>query len=615
MLALLLALRAIAALPAPPLLHTIENISHAGPLAELRRFYSAGGEAASFRVFLDSACGLPADWRATWDRPKQWGLTGERNWATKYGAAGFIPRMIDNSPFATADWRQASASVVVLFARQYAGGPAIVQQQCLQRLRARSEAFRATNGSRHFFIFTDSRGPCCLDGKYKDVDFLRHHVIGPHGEPTGGAAAAAAASASAQGKGKGGAWFFRRGHGPKIRCFDPSKDVNIPTPNIHFPRTPYAPKLHALPSPPPSRDLLLFYAGWNYDVRMKLVALYQNDAEVYVRRKVEPDEYVRRMLSARFCPVCGGFSQWTPRLAEALYYECVPVILSPSNLPPFGTVLDWSAFSVRLDPTSTNLARLKGTIKGLDHALLLRGVRAAKAALTYRLDGYTGADMLPLLLHEMWQVARVPIPPVPSVQLLRSDVETEHDYDVGLADTRSQRAHDVFASSTVRHEGVDWECSTKDGYMCSCKKGPNAKKGRAGRRAGGAKDRLLALPSPPAAAAAAAAPAVGAAAPAAGAVAPVRAHTRRPHASLDVERRALRAARAGAGQSRTGAIHALRCRARQPESSPPPGHDYRVPLHRRARRRRRRRRRRHRRHRRRRRRHLRPLAAATAGGR
>lgn len=37
---------------------------------------------------------------------------------------------------------------------------------------------QATNGSRHFFIFTDSRGPCCLDGKYKDVGFLKHHIIG-----------------------------------------------------------------------------------------------------------------------------------------------------------------------------------------------------------------------------------------------------------------------------------------------------------------------------------------------------------------------------------------------------------------------------------------------------
>lgn len=51
-----------------------------------------------------------------------------------------------------------------------------------------------------------------------------------------------------------------------MRCFDASKDVNIPTPNIHFPRTPYAPPLSMRKSV--LRPLLLFYAGWNYKVRL-----------------------------------------------------------------------------------------------------------------------------------------------------------------------------------------------------------------------------------------------------------------------------------------------------------------------------------------------------------
>ena len=147
----------------PPLLHILQNVSHPGALEPLRRFYD--GPASSFRVFIDDACGAPGpDWRRTWASPRQWGLTGEKNWATKYAAAGFLPRMVEQSPFVTPDWRAASASLVVLFARSYAGGPALMQQQCLQRLRQRSAAWRATNGSRHFFIFTDSRGPRCLDG-------------------------------------------------------------------------------------------------------------------------------------------------------------------------------------------------------------------------------------------------------------------------------------------------------------------------------------------------------------------------------------------------------------------------------------------------------------------
>ena len=70
-----------------------------------------------------------------------------------------------------------------------------------------------------------------------------------------------------------------------------------------------------------------------------------------VRQSVPPDDYITHIMQAKFCPVCGGFSQWTPRLAEALYYECVPIILSPMMLPPWSRALDWSKFSVRMEPT------------------------------------------------------------------------------------------------------------------------------------------------------------------------------------------------------------------------------------------------------------------------
>jgi hypothetical protein len=108
------------------------------------------------------------------------------------------------------------------------------------------------------------------------VDFLKHHIIGPHGEPPPRAVEEEEER------------FLRRGHAaPKIRCFDERKDVNIPTPNIHFPRTPFAPPLAAPTSPGRSRSLLLFYAGWNYGTRMELVRMYEKDAEVVVRRRVK----------------------------------------------------------------------------------------------------------------------------------------------------------------------------------------------------------------------------------------------------------------------------------------------------------------------------------------
>ena len=114
-----------------------------------------------------------------------------------------------------------------------------------------------------------------------------------------------------------------------------------------------------------------------------------------------PAEYTKHMLEAKFCPICGGFSQWTPRLAEALYHECVPypypypypdpypysyptpvprtvplalplpltrcvpIIMSQHMLPPFAHLLDWSQFSARLAPR--DLPSLKTFVRGLDH--------------------------------------------------------------------------------------------------------------------------------------------------------------------------------------------------------------------------------------------------------
>ena len=44
---------------------------------------------------------------------------------------------------------------------------------------------------------------------------------------------------------------------------------------------------------------------------MQLVELYKDDPspQIYVRSSVPADEYVTKIRQAKFCPVCGGFSQ------------------------------------------------------------------------------------------------------------------------------------------------------------------------------------------------------------------------------------------------------------------------------------------------------------------
>ena len=440
----------------PHTLWQVRNYSFPDKVRNIEHFYRK--HAPNFKVFIDDACHMPENWYQTYAAPPQWGNAGNSNWASKYAAAGFIPAMIYDSPFVTDDWKQASASLVVLFARQYAAGPAIAQQQCLQRLRERSSAWQATNGSRHFFVFTDSRGPCCLDGKYKDVDFLNHHIIGPHGEVYDDDKP-----------------FFRRGGGPPLRCFDSQKDVNIPTPNIHFPRTGYAKNLHpkSVSSGESPRTLLMFAVGWNYGTRMRLFDIYHNDSEVFVRRKRDYNDYIRHLKIAKFCPVIGGFSQWTPRLAEVMYFDCVPVILTKEWLLPWSDILDWDSFSIRIEPTEANLLGLKDKLKTLDYQKMVKGVRAVKQALWYQLGSYQGTGMLPLLLYQMHYVLSFPQTSQVQVRQTFNDVETDRDYDVGLPNVTQQKAHRVTSRAGLAIVGThgvreDWVCRTPDGYMCFC---------------------------------------------------------------------------------------------------------------------------------------------------
>uniref|UniRef100_A0A7S3AU11 Exostosin GT47 domain-containing protein n=1 Tax=Haptolina ericina TaxID=156174 RepID=A0A7S3AU11_9EUKA len=156
-----------------------------------------------------------------------------------------------------------------------------------------------------------------------------------------------------------------------------------------------------------------------------------------------------------------------PRLAEALYYECVPILLSERMEEPFSQLLDWRLFSARM--TEAQIPSLKKIVLGLDHAKLLRGVKLAKAALEYHVGAYDGADMLPLLLHQMHARLALGPPVLPTnVQLLHSDVETDRDYDANVRNDKTQCAHAVSTASVVLVDGVRWDCVSTDGYQAGC---------------------------------------------------------------------------------------------------------------------------------------------------
>ncbi|KAF3774453.1 putative glycosyltransferase [Nymphaea thermarum] len=56
--------------------------------------------------------------------------------------------------------------------------------------------------------------------------------------------------------------------------------------------------------------------------------------------------YVQHMKSSKFCICPMGYEVNSPRIVEAIYNECVPVIIADNFVLPFDDILNWSEFSV-----------------------------------------------------------------------------------------------------------------------------------------------------------------------------------------------------------------------------------------------------------------------------
>lgn len=101
------------------------------------------------------------------------------------------------------------------------------------------------------------------------------------------------------------------------------------------------------------RPILAFFAG-NMHGRVRPILLKHwndkdDDIRVYgplplrVSRKMT---YIQHMKSSKYCICPMGYEVNSPRIIEAIYYECVPVIIADNFVLPFSEFLDWSAFSV-----------------------------------------------------------------------------------------------------------------------------------------------------------------------------------------------------------------------------------------------------------------------------
>ncbi|KAJ0232985.1 Exostosin family protein [Hirschfeldia incana] len=133
--------------------------------------------------------------------------------------------------------------------------------------------------------------------------------------------------------------------------FVPGKDVSLPETSIRNAGKPL--RYIGNGNRVSQRPILAFFAGKLHGrVRPQLLKHWRNrheDMKIYgplphnVARKMT---YVQHMKSTKYCLCPMGYEVNSPRIVEAIYYECVPVIIADNFVLPFSELLDWSAFSV-----------------------------------------------------------------------------------------------------------------------------------------------------------------------------------------------------------------------------------------------------------------------------
>ncbi|PUZ57646.1 hypothetical protein GQ55_5G447400 [Panicum hallii var. hallii] len=128
------------------------------------------------------------------------------------------------------------------------------------------------------------------------------------------------------------------------------KDVSLPETFLRAPRRP----LRDIGGRPVAqRTILAFFAGQMHGRVRPVLLKYWGDKDADMRiysrlphRITRRRNYVQHMKSSKYCICPMGYEVNSPRIVEAIYYDCVPVIIADNFVLPFDDSLNWSAFSV-----------------------------------------------------------------------------------------------------------------------------------------------------------------------------------------------------------------------------------------------------------------------------
>lgn len=183
------------------------------------------------------------------------------------------------------------------------------------------------------------------------------------------------------------------------------KDVSLPETTIRNPQRP----LRDLGGEPPSkRSILAFFAGgmhgylrpillqqWgNKDPDMKIFGTMHNG-----KGKLN---YAQHMKRSKYCICPRGYEVNSPRVVEAIFYECVPVIISDNFVPPFFEVLNWDSLAVFvLEKDIANLKKILLSIPDERYRQMQLSVKKAQQHFLWH-PRPVKYDIFHMILHSVW---------------------------------------------------------------------------------------------------------------------------------------------------------------------------------------------------------------------
>lgn len=201
------------------------------------------------------------------------------------------------------------------------------------------------------------------------------------------------------------------------RIFVPGRDVSLPETTIRAPRRPLR---HVGGNKVSHRPILAFFAGSMHGrVRPTLLKHWggekDEDMKIYKRLPQSVSKrmtYIQHMKSSKYCVCPMGYEVNSPRIVEAIYYECVPVIIADNFVLPFNEVLDWSAFSVVV--AEKDIPRLKEILLSIPMRKYLTMQINVKMVQKHFLWNPRPVryDLFHMILHSIWfnRLGQIQIP-------------------------------------------------------------------------------------------------------------------------------------------------------------------------------------------------------------